>query len=137
MFADLVHGKENRWEQVFSPSRKPTHELKEYATHNINVGIQYAKWLKSSEVSKLEDIPIGEGAVITEGIHKVAVFRDEEGKFHRKSATCPHMKAVVNWNSTEKTWDCPAHGSRFNCFGNVLNGPSNVDLAEAAAPKQK
>jgi len=42
------------------------------------------------------------------------------------------LKAMVHWNPTEKTWDCPFHGSRFNKLGEVLNGPAISDLAAKA-----
>ena len=41
---------------------------------------------------------------------------------------CPHLGGIVHWNAMEKTWDCPAHGSRFDCYGTVLNGPANRNL---------
>jgi len=48
---------------------------------------------------------------------------------HRRSAVCPHLGCVVAWNSTEETWDCPCHGSRFTANGKVYQGPANSDLA--------
>jgi Rieske Fe-S protein len=43
----------------------------------------------------------------------------------------------VHWNRSEKTWDCPCHGSRFDCHGAVINGPANRDLASAERAQNK
>lgn len=47
-------------------------------------------------------------------------------------AVCPHLGAVVQWNDFERTWDCPAHGSRFAPDGAVLEGPAKRGLRPAA-----
>jgi Rieske Fe-S protein len=65
---------------------------------------------------------------VREGLAKVAVFRDDEGILHRCSATCTHMGCIVQWNSLEKCWDCPCHGSQFAPDGAVLNGPAVASL---------
>jgi Rieske Fe-S protein len=56
------------------------------------------------------------------------VYRDERGELHEFSATCPHLGCVVHWNSADQTWDCPCHGSHFDCLGKVISGPANQDL---------
>jgi glycine/D-amino acid oxidase-like deaminating enzyme len=33
---------------------------------------------------------------------------------------CPHLGCALNWNSQEKSWDCPCHGSRFSEDGKLL-----------------
>jgi Rieske Fe-S protein len=53
-----------------------------------------------------------------------------EGTLHQFSAICVHLGCVVSWNATEKTWDCPCHGSRYTAFGQVVNGPANAGLEE-------
>jgi Rieske Fe-S protein len=65
------------------------------------------------------------------GLRKVAIYRDEANAVHAYTAECPHLGCVVGWNPTERTWDCPCHGSRFDPHGHVMNGPANVDLAPA------
>lgn len=65
---------------------------------------------------------------------KVAVYRDESGMLHEHSAICPHLGCIVHWDDAEETWDCPCHGSRFDRFGAVVNGPANRDLAGAEKP---
>jgi Rieske Fe-S protein len=69
--------------------------------------------------------------VLRRGAKKVAVFRDESGTLHERSAVCPHLYCVVDWNGVEKTWDCPCHGSRFDRYGKVINGPAAADLGAA------
>jgi Rieske Fe-S protein len=66
--------------------------------------------------------------VLRRGLHKIAVYRDDLDDVHEMTAVCPHLKCIVHWNGTEKTWDCPCHGSRFDALGHVLNGPSVADL---------
>jgi Rieske Fe-S protein len=42
------------------------------------------------------------------------------------------MGCIVRWNSTERSWDCPCHGSRFDAHGRVIHGPAIADLAPPA-----
>ena len=102
---------------------------REFIQHNVNVGTQYKDWVTKSEVDDISEIAVGSGAILRKGLGKIAVYRDESGNFCQYSAVCPHMKALVRWNDDEKSWDCPAHGSRFDCNGKVINGPSNCGLS--------
>jgi Rieske Fe-S protein len=58
----------------------------------------------------------------------MAVSRDENYNLHAVSPVCTHMKCIVHWNSFEKTWDCPCHGSRFSMDGEVIYGPAVTGL---------
>ena len=79
-------------------------------------------------IEENQEIEKGEGGIVTSGDHKVAVFRDRKGGVHVLSAKCTHMGCTVKWNTTEKTWDCPCHGSRFGPTGEVVNGPAAKPL---------
>ena len=39
---------------------------------------------------------------------------------------------LVHWNSSETSWDCPCHGSRFGIDGDILKGPAVQELAPVA-----
>jgi len=129
LISDLIAGRENPWARLYDPSRKPLRAIGTFARENLNVVGQYGDWLTGSEVGSTDEIPSETGAVVREGLRKIAVYRDAPGDLHRMSATCPHLGGIVHWNSTEATWDCPCHGSRFDCRGKVLTGPAVSDLA--------
>ncbi len=41
---------------------------------------------------------------------------------------CPHLGCALKWNSAERSWDCPCHGSRFSENGKLRNGPATGDF---------
>lgn len=130
LIADLINRGESRWANLYDPSRKPVRAYAEYAKENLNVVSQFAAYLTPADYNSESDLKPGEGGIIRHGLKKMAVFRDETGALHEFSAICPHMKCIVKWNSTEKTWDCPCHGSRFDCLGHVLGGPATANLVQ-------
>ena len=75
------------------------------------------------------EIDKGEGGIVSVDGEKVAVYRNDDGELVAMSAKCTHMGCTVGWNSGEKTWDCPCHGSRYHPTGEVLNGPAAKALA--------
>lgn len=137
IISDMIIGKPNPWSWFYDPSRLPTSSMTEYIKENAKVGFQLKDYVTGSDVADIEDIPLGCGAVMRQGLSKVAVYRDEEGRFHTRSAVCPHLKCIVHWNSYESSWDCPCHGSRFTCYGEVVHGPANRDLEPAPTPQSK
>jgi glycine/D-amino acid oxidase-like deaminating enzyme/nitrite reductase/ring-hydroxylating ferredoxin subunit len=132
LLADLVLGKANPWAELYDPKRKSLGAIKSMLRENLNVAVQYGDWITPGE-SSFEDIPRGEGRLVRMGAHKVAAYRDEKGLLHLRDASCTHLRCIVDWNSTEKSWDCPCHGSRFDAEGRVLNGPALADLAPVSA----
>jgi nitrite reductase/ring-hydroxylating ferredoxin subunit len=129
LLPDLIASRHNNWATLYDPSRITLKAAGEFTRENLNVAAQYGDWLTSGEVDTADDIPRRSGAVLRRGAHKIAVYRDDNGAVHERSAVCTHLGCIVRWNSAEHTWDCPCHGSRFGAEGNVINGPARADLA--------
>jgi Rieske Fe-S protein len=72
----------------------------------------------------------GQGKIIERNGAKVAAYRDADGSVTLRSAVCTHMGCTVAWNTAERTWDCPCHGSRFTPAGDVISGPAEAPLSE-------
>jgi glycine/D-amino acid oxidase-like deaminating enzyme/nitrite reductase/ring-hydroxylating ferredoxin subunit len=130
LVADLIAGRENPWAELYDPSRAGLAAPVELARENLNAFLQYRDLLTRSDVDSVDEILPGTGAVIRRGLKLVAVYRDEAGLLTERSAVCTHLECVVRWNTKERSWDCPCHGSRFAPDGTVLNGPAAEPLHE-------
>ena len=128
ILADNILGIENSAADLYDATRTTPFVSPKGIKQNLEVG---AHWLgdRLKGLNKsLENVVIGEGKLVTVDGDKVAAYRDETGKLHVVSAVCPHLGCIVAWNNGEKSWDCPCHGSRFSCNGEVLHGPTVKDL---------
>jgi Rieske Fe-S protein len=132
LLTDLIMGRQNPWTDLYDPSRKTLVAAKDFAQENVNVAAQYTDLLTPGDVDSVDEIAKGEGAIVRDGLTKIAAYRDSKGTMHKVSAVCVHLGCVVAWNAAEKTWDCPCHGSRYDRFGAVINGPANRDLPPAS-----
>ena len=133
LLTDLITGRDNEWATLYDPSRKTLSAGGEFLKENLNVAAQYTDLATPGDVSSAEEVAPGEGAILRRGLTKVAVYRDDAGALHERSAICAHLGCVVRWNTGEKTWDCPCHGSRYDPRdGHVVNGPAIKGLAEAS-----
>lgn len=115
---------------MFEPNRNQNKAG--FVMHAAETAFTQAKDLIQAELNIDKD-KLGEddGAIIQEGGKPVAICRNKHGKIRKYSAFCTHMNCVVKWNRTEKTFDCPCHGSRFNTKGEVITGPATKPLKEA------
>lgn len=129
IIADQIMKRSNPWEKIYSPSRISFKTIGEYMKENLNTAAQYGDWLEVVPSREIFELGYGEGCVINDGIRKIAAYKNNEGHLELHSAVCTHLGGLVRWNSVEKSWDCPCHGSRFDCHGHVIEGPANKDLA--------
>ncbi len=132
LLSDLLLGRENPWRDVVDPSRASVTGVVAalakdavLTAKDLLGGFDPPGTPPSEEAG---DLRPGEGRVSEWGFDKVAISMDDEGRRHRVSAACTHLGCIVRWNSAERTWDCPCHGSRFDPDGRVLHGPATRPL---------
>lgn len=130
LISDLIHGRKNKYKELYDPSRKNLKAAGTFLHEQANVISQLKDILTKGDIDSINELKVNDGAVIRDDNKKIAVYKDENGKVHTYSAVCPHLKCIVQWNSDEKTFDCPCHGSRFTPLGKVINGPANKDLTK-------
>jgi glycine/D-amino acid oxidase-like deaminating enzyme/nitrite reductase/ring-hydroxylating ferredoxin subunit len=133
--AELALGRKHAWADAFDPARLSLrHGLGSFVKENADVGARFVgdRVIKRR---RQEELAPGEGTVVGAGLGQRAVYRDDSGALHSFSARCTHLGCILNFNSAERTWDCPCHGSRFDATdGGVVEGPAVRPLAEADDP---
>ena len=130
ILSDMILGRENEFAALFDPRRiSLSASFPEVLTENIPVAKHLVlDRLAHPQRKPLEELLPGEAAVQRVGLGQVAAYRDEAGHLHTVAAECTHLGCIVRWNSAERSWDCPCHGSRFDHEGRVLHGPATKDL---------
>lgn len=124
LLRDLITTGSSPWQEVYNPSRKTVGaSAKEFVKQNVNVAGQLIDG-KLDNPPKDIDMEPGMAKIVEIDGKRAGAFRDDDGKLHLVNTTCTHMGCEVNWNSAERSWDCPCHGSRFNIDGEVIEGPA-------------
>lgn len=129
IICDKIQNRENKYENIFKATRvEPIKNMQE--VENMLKQTTKSLVLEKFKISKsdLGDIGSGEGKIINVNGEKVGVYKDENGKIYGVKPVCSHLGCELSWNSLERTWDCPCHGSRFDYFGNSIEVPSINNL---------
>ena len=132
IISDAILGRSNPWSELFDPSRKAlTRGLWDYLKENVDYPYYMIRdRFAGPDARSLRAVKRGQGRIVERNGAKVAAYRDQAGTVTLRSATCTHMGCTVGWNTAERTWDCPCHGSRFKPNGDVISGPAEAPLAK-------
>jgi glycine/D-amino acid oxidase-like deaminating enzyme/nitrite reductase/ring-hydroxylating ferredoxin subunit len=132
MIADAILERPNPWTELFDPSRKAlTRGVWDYVKENVDYPYYLIRdRFAGADARSIRAVKRGQGKLIERNGAKVAAYRDPAGVVTLRSAICTHMGCTVGWNTAERTWDCPCHGSRFTPAGEVISGPAEAPLAE-------
>lgn len=125
---DIIVKNESRYEEVYSPSRDIAAKgIKNLVKENFDVAKELIKGkLQAGEYAGEYNIDLknDEGDIVIINGERYGAYRDKNGKLHLVDITCTHLGCELKWNSAEKSWDCPCHGSRFTFEGDIIEGPA-------------
>ncbi len=132
ILTDMLTKGKSEYQELFDPNRlKPVAGFAAFVKENADVVSQFIKGVFSAEKIKgLSDLARDEAKIVKYEDQRIALYKDDQGRIHAVNPTCPHAKCSVGWNTAEKSWDCPCHGSRFSSDGILLTGPALNDLQE-------
>lgn len=119
-------GQGSQYRMLFSPQRYTSIFSIPFVKENINVAYEF---IKGKFKQTQEEYPaLDEAKIMQIDGHTYGVYRDMQEELFIVDITCPHIGCVCNFNSIDKTWDCPCHGSRFSYQGNIIKGPATHNL---------
>ncbi|MEO2239996.1 FAD-dependent oxidoreductase [Dorea sp. YH-dor226] len=108
IISDMITGKTVVNQEIYSPQRRISNAMgKEFAKHSMITAGNLCRELLAVE--------------------KTVRWKTTEQEIEL-SLRCPHLGCRLAWNPDEATWECPCHGSGFDRFGNILNGPAQKEL---------
>ncbi len=136
MLTAEITGRENPWLAAFDATRqRGPLTSRDLLRENVDVAKQFmGDRLTNLSPPPADDLGPGEGGIVTVDGDKVAGFRDDDGSLHAVSPVCRHLGCLVAFNTAERTWDCPCHGSRYTVDGQVIEGPATQDLEDKSPP---
>ena len=137
MITDAIVGRENEYAELYDATRLDLRRsARRLAEQNGKVGFRFVRDRVRPRDGRdeLAALARGEGTVARIGRKHYAAYRDEAGRLHTLSARCTHLGCIVGWNSADRAWECPCHGSRFAADGSLVQGPATADLQPQPLP---
>ena len=124
IITDLITKGSSPWVDVYDPSRfTPGASAKNLVVENVDVAGNFISGKLSTAPDEI-DIKPGEAGYVEHEGTKSGVYMDRQGKVHFVKTSCTHLGCGLKWNSAERSWDCPCHGSRFTYEGDIIDGPA-------------
>ena len=77
--------------RVCDPARKPVTAAGAFISENLTALKNFAEYVAPGELKSVEELKPGCGAIVRDGLKKVAAYRDKSGSLHLHSAACTHL----------------------------------------------
>src|SRR5262249_32799491 len=119
ILSDQILAKENPYSELYAATRfKPLASAKRFMSETVAYPMHLlGDRLKSPAAESFSEVARDSGRIVQLDGRKLAVHRDHSGNLTVMSAVCTHLGCIVGWNTAERSWDCPCHGSRFDSTG--------------------
>ncbi|MEN2766240.1 FAD-dependent oxidoreductase [Ornithinibacillus xuwenensis] len=129
IITDKITGEDSPYGELFTPSRfQADPSLRKFARVNADVAKHLIKGKLEFTENSIDELSPDDATVTRVHGKRTGVYKDKENNLHAVDTTCTHMGCEVSWNSGDRTWDCPCHGSRFSYKGEVIEGPAKRPL---------
>ncbi|PKR82770.1 FAD-dependent oxidoreductase [Heyndrickxia camelliae] len=132
LIKDLILEKENPYIELYAPSRFGNTSMKSFLSTNIDVAKHLIEGKVEYPLMRVDELEADQGSVVNVNGKRAGAYRDKDGNVYIVDTTCTHLGCEVEWNSGDRTWDCPCHGSRFSIHGDVIEGPAESPLKKIA-----
>lgn len=136
----ILNNNEIYYDNIFNPNRHMNLNIDsvlDIGKTGIISFIGLVKRIFLNSHADINDLDKMTGKIIHSNGIKIGVFLDESNIFHCIKPTCSHLGCELKFNNTEKTWDCQCHGSRYNIYGEILEGPATKPLKYVRINKEE
>jgi cytochrome b6-f complex iron-sulfur subunit len=122
LLSSIIEGCSNNSNPVSNPSSSGLQTINASAKNNVIT-------LTVDSSSPLS--AVGSAALIQFSNGNLLIDRSDQNTFNALSAICTHQGCLINYyDSGNKQFVCPCHGSRFGLNGQVVQGPASRPLSQ-------
>ncbi|MUV39836.1 putative Rieske 2Fe-2S iron-sulfur protein YhfW [Lentibacillus sp. JNUCC-1] len=131
MITDFIVEGDSPYAELYTPSRfQADPSLRKLVSFNTDVAKHLIKGKLEFTNENVKNLTTDEATITRINGKRTGVYKDQEEKLFAVDTTCTHLGCEVEWNSGDRTWDCPCHGSRFTYTGDIVNGPATEPLKQ-------
>jgi Rieske Fe-S protein len=78
-----------------------------YVSENVPTLKNVAEYVLPGDLDSVDQLQQGQGAILHDGLHRLAACRDREGTLHVHSGVCTHLGCHVNCDGAVLGWPLP------------------------------
>lgn len=128
IISELILMGKNEYQDLYEPHRiklvASASDFSQLALRTMKAEIIDRIFIKKVDIESLKN---HSGTVTELNDMMVAVYK-QDGRYYSFIPVCNHLGCILKYNSTEHTFECPCHGSRYDYTGKLLDGPAVLSI---------